>query len=179
MGGAYVMVYEWDIASTAVEDLRDCGRLVQFMESTDFTQMAPRDDLAFDGTQYTLADPPNSYILYASALAGQIGVRGIQSGQYDFRWYDIPTGTVVEQTGVAVTGGDVSWPSPQGVGAELAVSIQVAAPPTASLAAGPASADGEPCRRTAVGRCAADGELRWQRLDRRRWQHRVPRLGFR
>ena len=141
MGGAYVMVYEWDIASTAVEDLRDCGRLVQFMESTDFTQMAPRDDLAFDGTQYTLADPPNSYILYASALAGQIGVRGIQSGQYDFRWYDIPTGTVVEQTGVAVTGGDVSWPSPQGVGAELAVSIQVAAPPTASLAAGPLSGD--------------------------------------
>ena len=174
MGGAYVMVYEWDIASTAVEDLRDCGRLVQFMESTDFTQMAPRDDLAFDGTQYTLADPPNSYILYASALAGQIGVRGIQSGQYDFRWYDIPTGTVVEQTGVAVTGGDVSWPSPQGVGAELAVFD-----PSRRAAAAEPAADGEPCRRTAVGRCAADGELRWQRLDRRRWQHRVPRLGFR
>ena len=55
-------------------------------ETTNFAQMSPRDDLAFDGTQYVLADPATeSYILYASALSGQIGVRNIGSGTYDFR----------------------------------------------------------------------------------------------
>ncbi|MFQ5668672.1 MAG: PKD domain-containing protein, partial [Candidatus Binatia bacterium] len=123
MGGATIMHLRWDIASTAVADLEDCGRLVRFMESTNFNEMEPRDDLAFGGTQYVMASSSDSYILYASSLAGEIGVRSITSGTYDFHWFDIRTGTVVDQTGVVVAGGDSTWPRPSQIGTELAVWI--------------------------------------------------------
>ena len=129
MSGAYVMVLGWDIASTDINDLRDCGGLVRFMEGTDFFDMEPRDDLALGGTQYALANAPDSYILYASSLTGEIGVRGIASGTYDFRWYDILSDTYFDQFGIAVPGGDVTWPSPAGVGTELAVWVQSSGPP--------------------------------------------------
>lgn len=123
MGGAYIMHLRWDIASTALSDLQDCGRLVSFMESTDFDAMSPRDDLAFAGTQYVLANPGQSYIAYASNLSGQIGLRGMTAGTYTFRWLDIPSGTGVVQTDVAVGDGDQAWTPPPGIGPELAVYI--------------------------------------------------------
>ena len=67
MAGAYVMVYGMDIAGTPRPDLVDCGNLVQFMESTNFQEMAPRDDLAFADTDYVLARPEHSYIAYGVA----------------------------------------------------------------------------------------------------------------
>ncbi|MFQ5467250.1 MAG: DUF4038 domain-containing protein, partial [Kiloniellaceae bacterium] len=67
MGGATVMVLGWDVASTSPSDLEGCGRLVQFMESTGMNGLAPRDDLAYAGTAYVLAGPPNSYVLYAAS----------------------------------------------------------------------------------------------------------------
>ena len=147
MGGAYVMVLSWDIVSTDIESLRDCGCLAGFMESTDFADMEPRDDLAFGGTQYVLANDPESYILYAFSLTGEIGVQGIAAGTYDFRWYDIPTGTYVDQFDIAVAGGDMTWPRPAGIGPELALWVAASGPPppnqapTAALIANPTSGD--------------------------------------
>ncbi len=130
MGGAYVMVFQWDIAGTATSDLQDCGRLVQFMETTNFAQMTPRDDLAFGGTQYVLADPTtDSYILYASALTGDIGIlNGALPGSevYDLHWMDIPSGTVVDQVGNTgnVLGSNVTFTRPSGIGPEMAVWVR-------------------------------------------------------
>ena len=107
MGGAYVMVFQWDIAGTATSDLQDCGRLVQFMETTNFSQMSPRDDLAFGGTEYVLADPSSSsYILYGFSTYREIGVfnGGLSGGEtYDLHWLDIPSGTVVIRQGLLAT----------------------------------------------------------------------------
>ncbi len=75
LGGAYVMPIGWDIGSTPVSDLEQCGSLVRFMESTTFQQMAPHDELATGGTLYELADPPRSYIAYARSLSGEMGLR--------------------------------------------------------------------------------------------------------
>ncbi len=124
LGGAYAMRLGMDIAGTAVSDLQDCGRLVSFMESTDFDRMAPHDELKFGGTEYVLALPGDSYIAYASALSGAIGLRSMAAGTYSFRWFDCATGTAVQQSNVSVAAGDRSWAKPSGIGNELAVWVK-------------------------------------------------------
>ena len=66
MGGAYVMHLGWDIENNTMSDLRDCGRLVSFMESTNFNEMSPHNELKHADTEYVLAVPGSSYIAYTS-----------------------------------------------------------------------------------------------------------------
>jgi hypothetical protein len=127
LGGAYVMILGMDIASTSVSDLEDCGRLVSFMEATRFPTMAPHDELAFGGTEYVLARPGEVYIAYASNLSGSLGIKDVTAGEYDFLWFDCVTGTTVEQSAVPLGGGDQAWPTPAGLGTELAVFIESSA----------------------------------------------------
>lgn len=127
MGGAYVMVLRMDIAGTPTSELEDCGRLVEFFESTNFNEMSPRDDLKYTGTQYVLAKPPDSYIAYASNLSeADIGLKNMSAGIYDFKWFDCIDGNSVEQTDVSVAAGNQSWSKPAGFGDELAVYIKKA-----------------------------------------------------
>jgi hypothetical protein len=123
MGGAYVMVYQWDIANTPISDLRSCGRLRRFMESTNFNEMSPHDALKHGGTKYVLARPGESYIAYASALSGNIGLQDMTAGIYTFQWFDVINGTTVLQNNVSVAAGDRTWKKPAGIGNELAVYI--------------------------------------------------------
>jgi hypothetical protein len=119
-GGAYVMVLEMDIAGTSVSDLKDCGRLVRFFESTSFYEMSPHDELKYAGTEYVLARPGHSYIAYASDLRGGIGLRNMTAGNYTLQWFDCATGnSVTEQKRVGA--GNQSWPTPTGIGHELAL----------------------------------------------------------
>ncbi|MHC4743642.1 MAG: apiosidase-like domain-containing protein [Planctomycetota bacterium] len=124
MGGAYVMILDMDIESTPKSDLADCGRLVRFFESTNFDEMAPHDELAFAGTKYVLAQPGETYIAYSPNLSGNIGLKDLKAGTYDFRWFDCATGKEVVQRKVKVTAGDQSWEKPAGIGRELAVHIK-------------------------------------------------------
>ena len=124
MGGAYIMVIgTWTSGTPTNDMLRDCGRLVQFFESTNFNTMAPHDELAHGGTQWVLASPGQSYIAYASNLSGEVGIKGMAAGTYDFKWVDCATGGVASQTGISVSAGDRTWPKPGGIGTELAVWI--------------------------------------------------------
>jgi len=128
MGGAYVMAKDWDIDTTPLADLQQCGYLVSFMESTNFNDMAPHDELAHGGAQFVLADPSStSYIAYARSLVGDIGLTGMTAGNYDFTWLDTVTGATVEETTIAVAAGDQTWVKPAAVGTELAVFIRPAA----------------------------------------------------
>ncbi len=128
MGGAYIMHLRWDIANTPAEDLEDCGRLVSFMEATDFPDMSPRDDLAYGATDYVLADPGASYMAYSSNRSGNMGLRNLTPGMYEFTWLDIPSGATVRQTDIAVDSGDQTWLTPASIGSELAVSIRRTGP---------------------------------------------------
>jgi hypothetical protein len=121
MGGAYVMVLGMDIASTPVGDLEDCGRVVRFVESVDLQDMAPHKELAFGGTEFVLADPPQSYIAYASDATGKLGLKRMAKGSYDLRWLDCATGREAVEQDVALRGGDEVWPIPGGLGPEVAV----------------------------------------------------------
>ncbi len=124
MGGAYVMVLGMNIADTPKSDLEDCGRLVRFMEATNFNEMAPHDELALGDTQYVLARPGHSYILYTAQADGKVGVRGMKAGVYELRWFDCATGRSVIQPQVKVAGGNVLWTKPAGVGNELALYVR-------------------------------------------------------
>jgi hypothetical protein len=117
------MVLGWTIDTTSTSDLRGCGRLRRFMEFTNFNEMSPHDELKYGGTKYVLALPDDSYIAYASALSGDIGLRDMAAGQYNFTWYDITSGTTVVQTNISVAEGDQTWEKPTGIGNELAVYI--------------------------------------------------------
>ena len=124
MAGAYSMHLWMEIAHTPVGDLEDCGRLVRFMESTNFTDMAPHDELRFEGTQYVLARPGKSYIAYASALSGKVGLKGLKAGRYTLRWFDCANGKSVTQEGIRVKAGDRAWSKPSGIGREVAVYVR-------------------------------------------------------
>ncbi len=124
MGGAYIMVLGMDIKDTPISGLKDCGRLVSFMESTNFNVMSPHDELAFDGTEYVLALPGDSYIAYSSDLSGNIGLKNLAEGIYNFRWYDPSNGNSFEQKGVKVMGGNRTWKKPANIGSEVAVYIK-------------------------------------------------------
>jgi hypothetical protein len=137
MGGAYVMGLGMDVAGTPLSDLQDLGRLRVFMEGTEFVRMSPRDDLANGATQYVLADPDRSYIVYASNLSGSLGLKSITAGTYEFMWFDVVTGAAAFQTRTLAAGNQV-WSKPAGIGNELALYIRrvdaqttTNAPPTA------------------------------------------------
>lgn len=123
MAGAYVMVLRMDVAKTHPNDLRDCGRLVSFFESTDFHKMAPHDELALADAQYVLASPGKSYIAYGANVTDRIGVKGVAEGSYDFLWYDCVSGKRVVRKHVTVQAGNRSWSKPDGLGGEVAVYI--------------------------------------------------------
>jgi len=124
MGGAYVMVFQMDIASTRRADLADCGRLVAFFESTDFDDMVPCDELAAGDTEYVLANPGSSYIAYTSRHTGRLALTGTFAGKYDLTWLDCAAGKTVNQAGVALAGKDLNLTPPKGFGKEVVVYLR-------------------------------------------------------
>jgi hypothetical protein len=124
MAGAQVMVLGMDIATTPESDLRDCGNIVQFFElSVDRRAIEPRDEIAYGDTEYVLAGP-GQYFAYTSRSTGQIGLRNMRAGRYDFIWLDCITGEFVAQERVAVAEGKQTWKTPAGFGPEVAVYIR-------------------------------------------------------
>jgi len=127
MGGASAVQVLWlgrasdDPAWNDPAKYDDCARLMDFMEGASLLNtLSPRDDLAQGATQWVLANSGAAYIGY-STNAGALGLKGMTAGTYRFRWLDIPSGTIVEQTNVNVSAGDQSWPRPPGIGDEAAV----------------------------------------------------------
>ncbi|MBP7053056.1 MAG: serine hydrolase [Phycisphaerae bacterium] len=125
MGGASVMVLGMDIASTPASDLEDCGTVVRFFQMVaDRSSMEPHDELAHAGTQYVLAGPGGSYMIYASKPQAQVGLKGMTAGTYSFRWLDCASGRTVLQESVYVPAGDGTWARPEGIGDEVAVYLR-------------------------------------------------------
>lgn len=124
MAGAYVMVLGMDIASTPISDLKDCGRLVKFFESTNFQEMVPHDELAAGDTEYVLARPGEAYIAYSSKRTGKMGLKGKFEGTYTLTWLDCATGRSVTQKGIRVSVVDPALSPPAGMGREVALYIR-------------------------------------------------------
>jgi len=125
MAGAYVMILGMDIANTATSDLRDCGRLVRFFESTDFPSLSPHDELAAGSVRYVLARPGRSYIAYSPDASRPLGIKQMPAGTYDMRWFDCVTGRQLTRRSVKIQAGDNSWQRPDGFGPEVALYLRV------------------------------------------------------
>jgi len=129
MGGAYVMILFMDIDSTDPADLIDLGRLSDFMESTNFNEMAPHDEGAFGDTKYVLAYPGNSYIAYTPNYATGMGLKGMEAGEYTFKWFDAKSGNAIFLENVLVEAGDRTWARPIEItGNELAIYLKRTSP---------------------------------------------------
>ncbi|MEM7401022.1 MAG: DUF4038 domain-containing protein [Pseudomonadota bacterium] len=122
LGGAYVMSFEMDIESTPTSDLEDMGRLVSFMESTNFNEMAPHDELSHAGTDYVLASPGKSYIAYSSSAGGALGLKNLPAGDYRLEWFNPINGDTVNEN-VSTQGGNQSWNIPSQFGNEVALYV--------------------------------------------------------
>ena len=136
--GASSRIYMWSCAMTGMhsleayhhadnsseETLADDGRLKSFMEATDFHNMKPHDELAIGSTKWVLANPGKSYIAYSYACSGAMGIKLMHAGTYDLRWFDTANGREIEQSGVAVPAGDVTWEKPVTIGTEIALYIK-------------------------------------------------------
>jgi len=129
MAGAYVMALRMDIASTSVEILEDHGRIVEFFEQTNFNTMTSNDGLAFGDTDYLLANPGESYIAYADALTGQLGIEAMVAGRYDLLWFDVVTGTTVLENNMLLPADDQTFTTPGGIGSEVALWVTAAIQP--------------------------------------------------
>ncbi len=127
MGGAYVMGLGMDIINTPVSDLEDLGRLRNFMESTRFDLMSPRDDLAHADTDWVLADPGTRYIAYSESAGSQLGLKNLPAGSFELRWMDTATGATDTQASVAVSAGNNSFTKPAGFGNEVVLSLELSA----------------------------------------------------
>jgi hypothetical protein len=108
--------------------LPDAGKVVAFMEQTDWHTMKPQDDLAAGSTRWVLARPGESCIAYSYDCSDKMGVKGLAAGTYDLLWFDTITGEQARQCGVAVAGGDVAWSKPESFGAEVALYVKRQAP---------------------------------------------------
>ncbi len=122
MGGGYSMILGMDIASTPVEDLRICGRLVRFMEATRFNLTSPRDDLARGDTDYVLAAPGHVYIAYADS-GGKLGLL-VTAGSYRLRWFDPVKGNWVVGGDRDLKAGEMAFAKPAGFADEAVLYLE-------------------------------------------------------
>ena len=123
MAGSYIMVLGMEIVNTPAEQLQDCRLLQQFFESTNFNKMAPHDELKYAGTEYVLASPGYSYIVYSSENSVKLGLQNMVAGTYDMMWYDCVTGKSQQQNNQKISSGRQSWKKPSEIGEELALYI--------------------------------------------------------
>ena len=126
MGGAYVMVFGMDIASTPTQALDDCGRLASFFESTRFDVMTPQDARARAETDYVLGNVAVGWILYGSDAASALGISMPPQwgGTFNLRWMDCATGVEVVHNGLSVPSGDRSFSIPASFGNEVVLELE-------------------------------------------------------
>ncbi|MGQ9574383.1 MAG: hypothetical protein ACUVUC_03630 [Thermoguttaceae bacterium] len=105
------------------ERILDDGKVVFFMEQTDWHTMEPHDELAAGTAKWVLAKPGESYIAYSYDCSGPMGVQDLAAGTYDLLWFDTVTGRTWKQVGVPVRAGNALWNKPEACGSEVALYV--------------------------------------------------------
>ena len=124
MGGAsIVQVHKMGGTGTGFNNdptkYTDCNNLTNFMESTRVNFMAPNNGLKAGSTEWVLAEPGFSYVLY-TRNGGNPGLTGMSSGTYTLTWMDAVSGTKVSET-KSVGSGTQTFLKPSSIGNELAL----------------------------------------------------------
>lgn len=99
------------------------GLLSSFMEQTDYQHMEPRNDLKYGDTNWVLANPGKSYIIYSYDCEGSMGLKQMKEGVYNLTWMDTASGETVTQYNVAVEWGNRGFKKPGTLEKEVVVYI--------------------------------------------------------
>jgi len=129
-------IYQWSCAMTGMHALEaghdvlrrqrlldTDGRIVKFMEQTDFHTMKPTDTLAAGSTKWVLANPGRSYIAYTYDYEHSMGIKNMTAGYYTLMWFDTVTGETITNNGVSVTTDNAEWQKPSSIGKEIALYV--------------------------------------------------------
>ncbi|MGB9689147.1 hypothetical protein, partial [Thermogutta sp.] len=102
----------------------DAGKLVLFMEQTDWFRMKPADDLASQQTKWVLANPGSSYILYSYDCTKALGLKELPQGQYRVLWFDTIDGKFRNDRFEQHQNGPAAWNKPADFSSEVAIYLQ-------------------------------------------------------
>ena len=102
----------------------DAGKVVEFMEQTDWYLMKPADSLASGSTKWVLANPGNSYIAYTYEYSGPMGLKELPKGQYELLWFDTVSGRSHRMRIEQPATGEARWEKPQEMGNEIALYVR-------------------------------------------------------
>ncbi|NSW56595.1 MAG: serine hydrolase [Armatimonadetes bacterium] len=124
MAGVHVMVLQMDVAGTPPDDLYACGYLRRFLERSDFSSLAPHDELALGDTDWVLAAPGDRWLAFSSHAETGLGLRNVPAGRYSVDWMDCASGREFQQTGVSLAAGDIVFERPATIGPEAVVRVR-------------------------------------------------------
>ena len=116
--GASAMVLDMDIASTSLDDLYDCGRVVSFMESINGVGLQPADSQMSLGTTHAMTNKEGQYLLYGKNHKSRMGIKGALPGTYELVWFDCATGLWCVQPNLKLTSTSAVWTVPSVIGSE-------------------------------------------------------------
>ena len=119
------MVIDMDIASTPLDELYDCGRVVSFMESINGMGLQPADSQITFGTTHAMASKDGRYMLYGKNHKSRIGMKGVLPGSYDLVWFDCVTGLWCVQPKTKLTSSTAVWAVPAVIGNEAVLYAQL------------------------------------------------------
>lgn len=119
LAGAYVMVYQWDVELTSEEQLRQCGYLARFMESSAFPTMTPSPGASAGQTRFLMSGTGPVFLGYSESGEGRPGVREVPRGTYEVSWLDARDGRTRQGT-LVHAGGTLFLSRPEDLGPELA-----------------------------------------------------------
>ena len=91
------------------------------MEGTYFNYTSPKDDLAFGGSKYILANQGSVYIIYSPGANQTLGIKSIPKGKYTLKWYDCKTGKTLESKLEIEKKDHYAWSIPDSMGKEVAL----------------------------------------------------------
>jgi len=96
-------------------------RLQKFMEDTYFNYTSPKDELAFGGSKYILANQGSVYIIYSRDANQPLGIKSIPKGKYSLKWFDCKTGKTLEGKLEIEKTDRYLWSIPESMGKEVAL----------------------------------------------------------
>lgn len=123
MSGMHCLGTNSDVFEAPAENLFEAGLVSTFMEQTDFQNMNTRNDLKHTDTNWVLANPGQSYVVYSYQCENYLGLKQMTDGVYEILWMDTKTGATTTQYNVPVEWGINQFEKPAGFGKEVVAYI--------------------------------------------------------
>jgi hypothetical protein len=121
MSGTHLIIPAQASGKDSIEIEKANRILKEFMENAYFNYVTPKDDLAFGGSKYILANQGSVYIIYTPKAGKNIGIKSIKSGTYDLKWLDCKTGKTLEGKFEIRDTNRYIWDVPEQMGKEVAL----------------------------------------------------------